>query len=479
MTVLLEVSDFTGGLNTERSPIAVAPNEATIFENWIVGTFGLRRRDGFQVETSFTENILGAFKFSQTMWILIMETWSVKKYNEATKTATDIGTITGSSAPKFVYFDPYVCVAVGNLYLIDTTTDTISQPTSLPAVDVLVKDGRLWIGGGDEVWASRVGDPTDWTNVSGDDASAQYVQIGYKDGGQIVGFTNLFNDVLVFKETGTFRLQGSFPSVSVSLVTRKRTALNNTAYVSLSGDVVAYDYQGAYMVSSSFRYGDLVFDDIDLKVKNYLKDNFAGEIFYTPSIRALLFKLFDGFLCYFYQTKTWVVWRTKLPIHFFVDDGEVVRGFSSKIFKYGGDYDSYSPEINDAQTTEIANAWTPINDTTPIEAIYRSRRVTNTYPMVLKRIGVVFTKDRPELQDSLSLVVGKARFSVSLPKTAPQIWDSREEIAGNQKTIWQGIPQDVSCYHQTQRVLDFYVYLKTIDPIILNGVVVEGGVRNG
>lgn len=478
MPVLLEINDFTGGLNTEQASTAIANNEATIFENWIVDTFGVRRRDGFRIETSFTERIIGAFKFSAAEWILVTETWTVRRYDENTKVATDLGAISGQYPPKFVFFDPYVAITTGTLYLVDTSTNTIYQPTALPAVDCLVKDGRLWIGGGDEIWASRVGDPADWTNVGGDDASAQYVQIGYKDGGRIIGFTNIFDDILVFKDTGTFRLQGSFPGISVSLVTRKRTALNSMSYVSLSGDVVAYDEQGAYMVSSSLRYGDFVFDDIDLRVKSYLKSSFAGSIFYAPSIRALIFKLDNGFMLYFYQTKTWAVWRTKLPIDFFVDDGRVLRGFSRGIFRYEGDYDSYSPEINDAQM-EIANAGAPINDSAPIEAVYRSKKVATTYPVVLKRVGMIFTKRRPDLEDSITLNIGKASFSVTLPKTSPEIWDSREEIASCQKLIWQNAPQTVIHRHQVQRVFDFSVYLKTIDPVIITGITVEGGIRNG
>ncbi len=479
MATLLEITDFTGGLNTEQSPLALTNNEATIFENWVVGAFGVRRRKGFRLETSLTENIVGAYKFSDTEWIFVTDSWAVKRYDEVSKSVTDLGTISGSVTPKFAYFDPYVCIATGSLYLVDVNTNTIANPTTLPAVDVLVKDGRLWIGGGDEIWASRVGDPTDWTNVGGDDASAQYVQIGYKDGGEILGFTNLFDDILVFKDTGTYRLQGSFPAVSVSLITRKRTALSNTSYVSLSGDMVAYDNQGAYMVSSSFRYGDLVFDDIDIKVKSELRERFGGRIFYSPTLRALIFKLTNGFMLYFYQTKTWVVWRTGLGIEILADKGDGLWGFSNKIFRYEGDYDTYSPLINDAQTTEISNAGDPINDTTQIEAVFRSKRVANTYPLVLQRVGVVFTKNRPELQDVITLTLGKAAFSITLSKTSPNIYDSREEIASNQKTIWQGISRDVIHKHQLQRVSDFYVYIKTADPVVFNGVIVEGGVRDG
>ena len=472
----VEFSDFSGGLNLQQNPIAVQDNEAVVLDNFILDIGGLRRRDGFQIVSGLTgDKIKALLQYNDTNMAIVDEMGRVINYDINSNTHTVIGTLSVMAVtPKLVYFEPYVCIASGGaLVLYDTSTSTLITTSSPIAVDVMVKDGRVVIGGNDDVWFSRVGDPTDWTNDPNDDSSAQYIQVGYKDGGDIIAIAPLFNDIIVFKSTGTFRITGSLPNISVSLVSKRRTVLNNTSYVSILGDVIAYDNSGAYLLSASFRYGDLIMDSIDLKVKDYLRNNYKGIMSYLPSLNSIVFSLDSEFLLYNYQWKGWYKWTSLLPIKAFSETPSGVYAYDSILFKYEGDFDSYSPFISDI-TWEIYSWNDPIYDIRDIQAVYESKRFSGVSAFVIKQVGLYIEANKPIRDENIVFNVGKVSYNFSVQATSPYVWDIRnEEVYNNQRQVFGSEPKISLHKHQVQRVEEYSLRFNTINPFYCRKFYIE------
>lgn len=387
------LNDFTGGLNLEQSPYAIADNEFTICDNFIVENFGLQRRKGFVVVDSFPEasKIVSAYfvKSKPFTWVVIFSNGAVYLYDESTRTKNLIGTINLLSTPKIAEFGEYICIAHGaSLKLIHLSNKTLHDTNSPLAVDVLTQHGRVVIAGNDFLWWSGVGDPFQW-DANNSSNPAMYVQVGFKDGGKIIGITNLYNDIIVFKTTGLYRVQ----DWEVTLVTRQRSAWNNQSYISFFGEVLVIDRLGLYQISTAQQYGDLVIDVLDRKVKNFLLQNYEERMFYLPVLKAIAFGLKNKqWLLFFYQTKTFVTWSLDPSIVILADNGQKVKAFGNFVYDYDGDMDDYSPLIASLTNLPIYYARDLIKGTKPIFVTMRTKKWTNTKPVILKRLGVVLEK---------------------------------------------------------------------------------------
>lgn len=480
--MLLEFRDFTGGLNLEQSPYAIADNECVVCQNFIIDRFGLQRRKGFvRIDTIPSEQafIITAYPIAQATnkFVLIYSNGAIWLYDVSDKSKFFIGNIILHVSPKIAEFENYICVAHGeSLKLINLSNLQLMDTGSPQAVDVLVQFGRVVICGHDTVWFSGVGDPLMWDpNYSIN--PAMYFQIGYKDGGKIIGMTNFLNDIFVFKNTGLYRMHGFLPDITVYLVSRKKTTLSNTTYFSFGSEVISFDQEGLYQISSAFTYGDLIIDGIDGKIKSFLRQNFLGRIFYLPSLRAVVFNLRNNeFLLYFYQTKTFMTWQTDLNISHIVEQNGKIYGFGDYIYLYDGDYDSYSPKIADTVGIEIANSGN-IAEIKNIIAVWQGKKIANTYPIVLKRVGVTLAKKNTIIDDHFLLRVGKKSFSWQVPKASKLIWDYKGiEIFGCNEEIHAKTVNLFKAW-QYQRIQEFDIYFQTKSSLVLQGIVIEAEQR--
>lgn len=127
---------------------------------------------------------------------------------------------------------------------------------------LILKNGRIVVVSKNMLTFSGVGDPTNWQTGLDDDSL--FVEIGYKEGGNITNVINGY-DIIVFKDNGkTYRLSGSYPDWAVNVI------FNNDE---LTSNVIAYGNSlqfgtktGVKEVSTSQSYGDYLISNIQAPI---------------------------------------------------------------------------------------------------------------------------------------------------------------------------------------------------------------------
>lgn len=139
---------------------------------------------------------------------------------------------------------------------------------------VFVRSGRAGVvTDGNEIIFSAVGDCGKWTNDPEDESSAQYAEIGYKDGMTVDAVIPLSKDLIVFKspngetDKGTiYRLAGDFPDVSVMEVAHSTGTFSGRSVQTAGSDVFFAGVSGISSLSAVTSYGEIRANMPDRKV---------------------------------------------------------------------------------------------------------------------------------------------------------------------------------------------------------------------
>ncbi len=282
-TKLIELTDFRGGLNFSVPPENLEANELYIAKNVeydeLTGT--LRRRPALSriIDTGF--NIDSIYYAKNIDAFLLSSGQNLYKWDgNSNSSPVLIGTLSGSLKPKCCLFGDKILIASGGKLQVFDNVNLTTITTSQNCSGVSVKSGRvvIWNTSDDNLYFSGVGDETNW-NFSGTDADAQYVEIGYKDGGNIVAVCPLAKDFIIFKSSAiAYRLVGDYPNWAVYEVSRNARAVNENTAVQVLNDVVFLDMSGLKSLATVVEYGDIKQFDLGRKVNSYLVPDINSSI---------------------------------------------------------------------------------------------------------------------------------------------------------------------------------------------------------
>lgn len=180
------------------------------------------------------------------------------------------GTLTGDVPPSFCLWEDGTLIASGGkLEYFHNKQIEILENSPDNCNGVFVRDGRVWAYSGDRLYISAVGDERSWETDVNDVSSGQWLDIGYKDGGAIVGIVSLSTDMLIIKDNGhVFRLSGSFPDWVVKEVSREVTCRGYRASIGILNNAVILGEGFLQAISTTEEYGDMQAKDISIKVRN-------------------------------------------------------------------------------------------------------------------------------------------------------------------------------------------------------------------
>lgn len=379
-------SDFRGGgLNLSAS-------ERYLTEKEIVGgkNFCYERNSGRLRTLEPLELVLtAAGTVTSLFWSLnygMIFACGTSLYRIVDGNAVSLGTLSGTDIPVFCDWgeedDRRLYVASGGVVQwLDGTQLKTQTPVPVDAAnpsgdkwnsanDVLVREGRLLLArtGKDRLKYSGVGDPENWqTQDEGTDdidvhtdADAQWLDVGYKEGGDIIKILPISRDLVIFRSDGSlYRLFSSYPDWTVIRVASQVDPVNRDAVVTVGNDIMFLDKdRGIRKVSAIQENDDLaVTEEEGQKVNAWLAAHFTedarlwvlpdrGEIWVRPNI-------LNDVLCWSERYRGW----TKIDLGATVTaaceaDGVIYMALGNKIYRLTDS--AVSPAIKPEMEIELA-----------------------------------------------------------------------------------------------------------------------------
>lgn len=281
----ITLNNLVGGINISDAPERIPDTDMQICKNFIYDNLRLRSRGGLStVSFNMAGSITSMYYDVDTNSSLIfladgsIYSWIVGK------TPTNIGVLTGNKKPCCAKYMNKIWIASGGkLQYYDF--NSIYTVLSSPDCDITFQRlSRLLItlSGSDRAYFSAIGDPTNWENITDSsqgavDSSAQWIDIGYGDSGDIQSVVPLANDLVFLKSNGNiYQLQGDrTPSswvVPPAIVTNSDSMGTMTA-TNIGADVVFISRRGLKSLSTVMDYGNVKAQDIGDKFRSLLTED--------------------------------------------------------------------------------------------------------------------------------------------------------------------------------------------------------------
>lgn len=246
---LIELRDFSGGLNLARPMLLLADNEAPWIENFFLDPAGLVLRTRYPLYKWSVEapevGIINSLYNWNGYWFFSIGTNLY--YMGTDRTPVLLGTLSGSARPTYTPYHGQLIVGSGATL---QTIDDGSPPQALAEVSnapdgtyLMQKDNRVVVAGDpgypDRVWQSSVGNETTWTANSDD-----YCDVGWQDKMSVIGIAEFADGLyIVFKRglagLGMYFLTSlSETAPSVKKVSSVHCPVNHQSVVDVLGQLV-------------------------------------------------------------------------------------------------------------------------------------------------------------------------------------------------------------------------------------------------
>ena len=302
---------FDGGLNLSVPPESLRRNELKEAVNVefspITGAMtvrgGLFHHANMGIKAQGAARLPGKRGFLVTMsngGTPILFTWN--------RTASVTGYLTGKSEVCACEWDgDYLISSGGKLQRLRTRHGNLLETIDKSPIvsrHVFVRCGRVGVVTEEnEIRFSALGDCENWTNDPNDDSSAQFVEIGYKDGMNIDAVIPLSRDLIVFKspkgepDKGTiFRLTGDYPNWAVAEAAHNMGTYSSRSVQAVGNDVYFATVSGVASLSSVTSYGEIQAQWPDRKVSPALSRLISAdaELWNIPVKQQLWLKPHKG-----------------------------------------------------------------------------------------------------------------------------------------------------------------------------------------
>lgn len=284
-------SDFSGGMNTAQPPEQIADNEAELIMNYEYDYNRLRTRGGTSTPLVSVDDSIKSFYYDAATEAYLLFGAGTDKVKGNIylayigEPATLVGQLTGNERPVCCKFDGCIYIASGDKLQYFDYEQLFTVESSKLCDNVFERFGRLVTThrGDDNLYYSATGDAKSkdaWTDNSNDDSSSKWLEVGYKDDGDIITCKPMANDLLVFKTNGRiYSVSGEYPAWNVSQVGEKSYAEDIQKSIEIVGDSVAFiTRNGIRSVDTVQTYGNFTMNEIGYKFNKSLTANISNPM---------------------------------------------------------------------------------------------------------------------------------------------------------------------------------------------------------
>ena len=392
----LTLIDFSGGLNTSSTLDDVASNQLSYAVNVEIDSASGRLKTvaGTRDILNF-ENIFAAVYDEINEVLLIVDT-DRKVYVidfAGDEDGAAIGTLSGDLYPVAAPWEDGVLLASGGKlqYYDGKILKTLDE--SPKARNVFVRAGRVVVvSKGNAVRYSAVGDEESWTDDSNDESSAKFIEIGYKDGGKILGVLNLSSDILFVKDNRhVYRLVGEYPNWSLTEVSRNIESQNRLGMCAVADSVFILGRNELQSIQTTIDYGDMKPTNIALLITTEIQTLPNDTMLrFLPPLRQIWCIAGENVLVYDLVRQSWFKRMFNSPVLDAIPVGNHVLIIKS---------DRVS-RLNEFSFSDAGK---------PLQWRFQAQRLISPYDYFLKRSQVSFTPiDR--YHSAGEILVGKVKF---------------------------------------------------------------------
>ena len=277
---VVELFDFTGGLNTSVSEEQIAPNELAVSVN-----FDVQAATGLLKTVSGTKKLYripedSDYKFKSASYDMLNNHIVCFADNGTVFSAPlndiedvrQIGRLSGSENVVTTVWESGLAVASGGhlQYVAGYQMKTLNTSPA-KCNGCYTRSGRVIVFNEEKITFSSVGDEEGWTDDTNDDSSAKWIEVGYKMGGKILGLVNMSADMLVIQDNGMlFRLIGEYPDWQVKEIARDIDCRSSASYCNVVNNSYILSNDALYGIVTTQEYGDMRALTLSEKVKKEL-----------------------------------------------------------------------------------------------------------------------------------------------------------------------------------------------------------------
>lgn len=373
----IEFSDFTGGINSSVAPQLLAPNEYKQIKNFEFDKNVLVTRGGLsEALSTYAKDIVAVFYDESTNTFLVTLS-DGKVYEEnLVDTPTLAGELTGNAKPHFCRFDGKIFIASGGKlqYFSYVSHDLTTIAASKLCDFVFERFGRLVVthSGDDNLYYSAVGDPyeTGWTENTNNDSSAKFIEVGYKDDGDILSVMPISGDIAIFKTNGRiYSLSGEFPTWTIQMIGDQSDVITSDGISNLGSTIAFMTTSGLKSLEAVQVYGNFnVNTEFARKFNKSLVSGtvYSPRLFNIPRKRQLLIQPDTSsdddskkIYCFQYDIGACVYFEFNVPITDMVDTkDDVIIASGKKLYRWSREYstDSGTSISQQIETREFASS---------------------------------------------------------------------------------------------------------------------------
>lgn len=277
--------------------------------------------------------------------------------------------------------------------------DILPSNEKIPCL--LVQNGRLIVPQNSNLYFSGAGDFYNWSWNT--DSDAQFIEIGYKDGGKIIYAALVLDSIIVFKDNGSiYRLAGSYPYWTVSKLGEidKLT----TIAITFGSEIIFGASSGIKRIGVTEYYGDFFLSDY----QQYIHDKNISDVSLCSERNTIIFINNEYIFEYSSILRGFTVYKN--------NQTDKIRQIL-EIYENNGTYSSYG--INSEGILYKA-------DKTALNSIdVKYKEIKNNQNILIKSVTVftkklqkdkIFTLKINEYHNRLTLKAGKTRHKYFILK---------------------------------------------------------------
>lgn len=377
---------------------------------------------GVPVETMFYDHKNAIYLFSSGN--------SLYKTDLATKTL--VGTLTGSSKPIYCSFGDVVLIASGGLLQTLSGGSTLTTINGSPPVSHYVtgRQGRVvaFSLASDVVNYSSIGDYTNWTNTSNDPSSGQFLDVGYKDPGNVIAVDFLAQVLLVYKAYGrAYQVIGEpgESGFSCLMISETASCLSANATCNVDGKSYYVGQAGFMSLTPTDRYSKIEPTESGLNINAWIARNIDSNcrLWHVQSKKQIWCKTQADKRVYLYHyiprySDGRGAWTAR---QFSIDLNDVCCVGSSVYVAYGNKIGLLS------KTTDL-------DDAMQIQTVIKGQnKLARQHNIVVMNWLFVSNNILP---GSGVITVGKKQRNITFTASSPKVYGNKTKVYGNKTKVY-------------------------------------------